>query len=150
MTNKMRRDYQRKFNKKMRELNQNIMKDDLWRGRFVFLQKDAQWSEFADHSGGILIAWVRAYDKQTGYYHDYHIEYAPWMTFFNWHLTMDVGNKFIVEHADVWRNDDSRPSIKTAIDYTKIKVDVAELMRKPSNHYINYVRTGEWADEVYA
>lgn len=137
MTNKMRRDYQRKFNRKIRLLNKNLEKDELWRGRFIFLQKDARWEEFYDHSGGILHLIIRAFDKKTNYYHDYIIEYAPWMTTLNWHLTMDIGNKFIVEDANVWKEKE-RPSLSNAVDYTNTKVNIVELMNRESNYYTPY------------
>ena len=71
MRDKMRKVYQREFNKRIRALNKNIANDELWRGRFVFLQRDARWWRFSDGSGGELIVFVRGYDKKTGYYKDY-------------------------------------------------------------------------------
>ena len=41
MRDKMRKAYQREFNKRIRTLNKNIANDNLWRGRFIFLQRDA-------------------------------------------------------------------------------------------------------------
>ena len=41
MRDKMRKAYQREFNKRIRALNKNIANDNLWRGRFIFLQRDA-------------------------------------------------------------------------------------------------------------
>ena len=40
MKDKMRKAYQRKFNKCIRALNKGIANDNLWRGRFIFLQRD--------------------------------------------------------------------------------------------------------------
>ena len=48
MKYKMRKAYQRKLNKCIRALNKNIENDDLWRGRFVFLQMRTDWYEFED------------------------------------------------------------------------------------------------------
>lgn len=137
MTYKMRRDYQRKFNRKIRLLNKSIEEDNLWKGRFIFLQKNARWEEFFDHSGGVLHLVIRAFDKKTNYHHDYIIEYAPWMSTFNWHLTVDIGNKFIVEDANVWKEKE-RPSLSNAVNYINTKVNVAELMNRESNYYIPY------------
>lgn len=140
---KMRKAYQRKFNHKIHQLNKSIEVDKLWRGRFVFLQRDCRWWKFEDNSGGELAVFVRAYDKKTGYYHDYRLEYAPWMHTFNWHLAMDVGNTFIVEDADVWRQE-GRPSIETAPDFTHTKVDVEKLMAQPWNFYVDAEHFKEW------
>ena len=86
MRSKLRKKYQRELNKKIRALNKNIENDNLWRGRFVFYQKDAHWYVFEDGSGGELIAFIRAYDKKTGYYHDYRLEFTPWRKTINWHI----------------------------------------------------------------
>lgn len=131
---KMRRQYQRKFNRKIHRLNRQIEEDRLWLGRFIFLQKNAFWYKFEDNSGGQLAVFIRGYDKKTGYYHDYRIEYAPWMHFFDSHLITDVANAFIVKHAKVWTEEDP-PRIETAIDYSKTKVDVKKLMAEPWNFY---------------
>ena len=50
MKYKMRKAYQRKLNMHIRALNKNIENDDLWRGRFVFLQMRADWYECEDKS----------------------------------------------------------------------------------------------------
>jgi len=142
----MRKKYQKQFNNKIRQLNKSVENDNLWRGRFIFLQKNAKWWKFCDNSGGELIVFVRAYDKKTGYYHDYRIEYGPWMSTFNWHLTMDIGNKFITEDAEIWKKE-QRPSIETAEDFTNVKVDVDKLMAKPWNFYVSSEYFDKWVEE---
>lgn len=136
MKNKMRAKYQKQFNKRIHALNANIAADELWKGRFVFLQRDCRWVEFSDGSGGELIVFVRAYDKATGYYRDYKIEYAPWISSFNSHLLIDIGNAFIVEHLKLWYYE--KPTLDNTADYRGIKVNIEELMRKPWNFYMNY------------
>ena len=71
----------------------------LWRGRFVFIQMRADWYEFEDKSGGELRVIIRAYDRRTGYYKDYIMDYAPWLYSFDWHLFTDemVTNGEIVD-----------------------------------------------------
>lgn len=135
--NKIRQRYQRLFNHKIRSLNHSIAEDSLWRGRFIFRQKNATWWQFEDNSGGELSVFIRAYDKKTGYYHDYCLDYAPWSICFNWDLIMKVANKFIVEDLDVWKENPC-PNIRTAEDYTKVKVDHMNLMSKPWNFYTSY------------
>lgn len=133
MKDKMRKRYQREFNKRIRTLNRNIAEDNLWRGRFIFLQKDAYWWKFPDNSGGELIVFVRGYDKKTGYYKDFRIEFAPWMRSIEYKL-WEIANKFIVEDCGVW-NEEPRISVNTAPDYTNRKVNVEKLMEGEYNFY---------------
>ena len=137
MRDKMRKAYQREFNECIRTLNKNIANDNLWRGRFIFLQRDAHWRKFSDGSGGELIVFIRGYDKKTGYYKDYHLEFAPWLKSVNWHLSMDIANEFITEAAGVW-SENPRPSIDTAEDWTSAKVNIEKLMVKDWNFHIAY------------
>ena len=136
MRSKLRKKYQRELNKKIRALNKNIENDNLWRGRFVFYQRDAHWYAFEDGSGGELIAFIRAYDKKTGYYHDYRLEFTPWRKTINWHIYMDIANAFIVEHLNVWK-EVPRPDIKNAKDFTKVKIPIEKIMAGEWNFYIS-------------
>lgn len=135
MKYKMRKAYQRKLNKRIRALNKNIENDDLWRGRFVFLQMRTDWYEFEDKSGGELRVIIRAYDRRTGYYKDYIMDYAPWLHSFDWHLSVDVANAFITNDALVWQAD-PRPSLENVIDYRQIPLDREKVKAGPFNWYI--------------
>ena len=118
--NKMRKQYQRQFTKKLREANRAIREDDLWLGRVEVRQVSARWEEFSDGSGGILHTVLRCIDKKTRQYKDYCLEYAPWMRTINWKISMEILNKFFVEDLDVWRTGNPREEIK---DWTKIPID---------------------------
>ena len=118
----------------MRELNQNIKNDGLWNGRFVFRQIDCQFQKFDDNSGGVLYSFVRAYDKRTAYYKDYRIEYAPYFPFPG-STIWEMANKFIVEDACVWQQEDFRPNIP--LDYRNIKVP-EDVWKKEYNWYRGY------------
>ena len=142
MRNKMRKAYQREFNKRIRTLNKNIANDNLWRGRFIFLQRNAYWWKFSDNSGGELIVFIRGYDKKTGYYKDYLLDFAPWLTTVNWHLSMDIANNFITEAVEVW-SENPEPSIGTAEDWTSAKLNVEKLMAKDWNFHVAYK---DWED----
>jgi hypothetical protein len=133
MARKLRKRYQRALNHAIRDLNKNIAEDNLWKGRFYFFQKDARWEEFPDGSGGILHAYIRGYDKATGYYRDCKIEYAPFLTFANWHI-WDFGNQFIVEDVRVW-DEIPRPSITAVKDWTKVPVDTQKVGKFPFNFW---------------
>jgi hypothetical protein len=133
MMDKMRRNYQRKLNRKIRELNHAIEKDDLWRGRFVARQIKARWEKFFDGSDGVLHVIIRMYDKKTGYYKDYWLDYAPYLRFINWHISVDIANKFIVEDLDVWQFEKPYDEIE---DWTKIKVKDG-IFKKEFNFYVD-------------
>ena len=118
--NKTRKEYQRKFTKKLREVNRAIREDNLWLGRVEVRQISARWEEFSDDSGGILHTILRCIDKKTRQYKDYCLEYAPWIRTMNWKISYDILNKFFVEDLDVWRTGNPRDEI---FDWTKVPVD---------------------------
>lgn len=137
-----RDNYQRKLNKLVKALNKNIAKDELWKGRFFFIQKDAFWWHFFDNSEGTLVAYIRAIDKKTGYYHDYKLEYAPWMPFFVGHLTLDVANDFIVNQTNVWK-EDPRPTRDTTLDYRNTPIP-KDILNKGWNFWAPETYFSEW------
>jgi hypothetical protein len=124
--NKIRKEYQRQFTRKLREANKVIREDDLWLGRVEVRQISARWEEFEDGSGGILHTVLRCIDKKTRQYKDYCLEYSPWMKTINWKMSMDILNKFFVEDLDVWRTGNPRDEI---FDWTKAPVDPKALKR---------------------
>ena len=77
-----RKKRQRRFVHYLRQINDNVKNDDLWRGRFEMRQIDAQWvsgnikrfttdgREFRD-TYGTLIAKVKIKDKLTGKTEEY-------------------------------------------------------------------------------
>lgn len=132
----MRKKYQRAFNKKVRAMNANIKSDNLWKGRFEMRQKDAYFEQFSDGSGGILVTFMRVYDKRTHYYKDFKIEFAPYLHFNDWHL-WEAMNRFITEDAKVWEEDPSPRDEGFIKDYTKIHIP-DEIMAKPYNFYVDY------------
>lgn len=131
----MRKNYQKKLNKLIRQLNQSIAEDPLWKGRFVFFQTRTSWWRFDDCSGGLLTSFIRGYDKETGYYHDYRLEYAPWIRVIYWRISTNIVNTFIVKDLDIWANTTRKEYI--AEDYTKVKVDISKLAAMPYNFYMN-------------
>ena len=139
---KIRKSYQRKLNKLIRQVNDNIANDDLWQGRFVFRQINVAFERFFDNSGGVLYSLIRGYDKKTGYYKDTWIQYAPYFDFNGYHL-WEMANTFIVEYTQVWQ-EDPRPSYATAINFNHVKIDES-VWHKPENYNLNYVY---WKKEV--
>lgn len=137
----MRRTYQRKFNKLVRELNRNIANDDLWLGRFVFFQTNAAFDRFEDGSGGLMYIDLRGFDKKTGFYKDFRLDYAPWLRSAGFKV-WEIANHFIAEDSGVW---DEEPRIcrANAVDYRDKAVDVDRAGKLPWNYYL----TAKWFKE---
>jgi len=114
MKDKMRRKAQRKINKAVRELNTNILNDNLWRGRFTIRQKDAGWFRFDDNSGGELRVLLEARDKKTNVCRYFMVDNYD----VRWRLWTEV-NDFIVSDSHVWDNIQEVKDDKT--DWTKVK-----------------------------
>jgi hypothetical protein len=133
MMDKMRRNYQRKLNRKIKELNRAIEEDELWKGRFVARQIKAQWEKFSDGSGGVLHVIIRMYDKKTGYYKDYLLDYAPYFRTINWNISMEIANKFIVDDLKIWEYEEPYEIIE---DYTNIAVK-DNVFKKKFNFYLD-------------
>lgn len=111
-----RKKRQRRFVRYLRQINKNIMDDDLWRGRFEMRQVDAEWisenikrfttdgREFRD-TYWTLIAKVRITDKLTGKAEEHVV---------NTNITD------ILEGYDLWRSmNDFINSIPYAIQQSK-------------------------------
>lgn len=121
MRNKLRRKYQRKLNKIVKNINKSIEEDSLWNGRFVFHIMATDFERFSDGSGGMLYTIIRGYDKKSKVYKDYILQYAPFLPFAQANIWRIV-NKFITEDTDTWHNGNN-PYKEVKIDYRKIKID---------------------------
>lgn len=130
---RLRKNYQRRFNRIIRKLNHNIANDELWKGRFEFRQKKAEYEEFADGSGAMMHFIIRGYDKATGFYKDFRIEYAPWLTFPTYRV-WEAANEFIVNDSCVW---DENPRVETTKDYTHVHMP-DKVMNKDWNFHLSY------------
>ena len=130
----LRQKYQRELNHKVRLINQNVANDDLWLGRFVMRQKDAQFERFEDGSGGLLYPILRIIDKKTGYYKDYRMDFAPYLNN-DWHL-WEMMNKFITEDAQIWDGEISPRDPAFKHDYREEKLPES-IMDKPHNFYLS-------------
>jgi len=107
MKDRQRKRAQRGANKIIRELNQNVAKDDLWRGRFKCKQIGADWYRFEDGSGGILYMDIRIIDKKTGYYKDFRWDHLNSYPNSGWHVWEGLNN-FIVQDLAVWEIENPR------------------------------------------
>ena len=120
MRDKLRKEYQHKLNKLIKEVNKTIENDSLWNGRFVFHIMVTDFERFSDNSGGMLYTIIRGYDKKSKMYKDYDLQYAPYLPFAHVDIWSTV-NKFITKDTDTWYNGNN--PYKDKIDYTKIKID---------------------------
>lgn len=134
--NKFYRTYQKGFTKLLRALNRNIANDNLWQGRFEFRQKYYQLEKFEDGSGGVLYACIRGYDKETGYYKDYHVQYAPYLHG-NEYLLWDIANGFIVKDVNIWSHTPSPRDDGFKKNYTNLHIP-DKVMQEPFNWFLNY------------
>lgn len=96
----------RSANKTARWMNNIILNDDLWRGRFYMRQKSVQWEQYCDKSGLNILYCYEFIDLKTGFTKDYWIdglelEYNGPFTFHVWQKM----NDFIVKECDVWRKE---------------------------------------------
>ena len=139
MKNKLRRSYQRKLNKVVKDMNENIANDDLWKGRFVFHIMATEFEKFSDGSGGLLHAIIRGYDKAEGYYKDYIIAYAPWLHYSDIDVWR-IGNGFITEDSGTYKNGNPFKDKENIPDYTKVKVhkNIWNLKETKLNFYISF------------
>lgn len=97
------------MNQLMRQTNENIAADPLWKGRFYVRQVSAQWYEYEDRSGAELFVVLEFIDRKTGITHTAADTVNNWRYpngFFLWREM----NDFIVEKVNVW-SENPRPSI---------------------------------------
>lgn len=135
-TMKMRKKYQRKLNRFVHNLNENVRNDNLWLGRFEMRQKDVWFEEFSDHSGGILHVILRICDKVTGYYKDYSVSYIN-ERISAWRI-WSVMNTFITEDCNVWRTE-PRPSLNNGFVRDCREMETPKgVMRGKNNWYLKY------------
>lgn len=104
---------QKKVNKWVRAFNQKLREDELWRGRFYIHQERIYlYHTFEDGSGGILGIAFSLNDRKTGMSKEVHFSNYNYF-----HLGLAMNN-FIIHNVDVW-HENPRPSLDTAVDYTK-------------------------------
>lgn len=104
LTSQNRKRHQRAINKLMRDLNKNIERDDLWRGRFRVSQVAAHFVPYEDGSGAELWVCLRFVDRLTGKYEEALETVNHWRMWHGNHLFWKM-NSFITEVSDVWESD---------------------------------------------
>nr|DAG72078.1 MAG TPA: hypothetical protein [Caudoviricetes sp.] len=98
--NKELKKLQRAVNKYIQELNDNILNDDLWRGRFIAKQVNRYDYRYEDGSGYYFTIKLEFKDLKTGqtkiFYETIILLQAIRSKFFS------LMNDFIVKDCDVW------------------------------------------------
>lgn len=97
-----RKKHQRKLNKIIRDMNENLAKDELWRGRFYAKQGDySHFYRYEDGSGWELYVVIELRDRLTGQVHRIGESVNYWAMWHGSHLFWEM-NSFIVERVGAW------------------------------------------------
>lgn len=99
LTSKDTKVHQRRMNKYMRDLNNNIKNDNLWRGRFYVHQVARQRQVYEDGSGLELWVTLEFVDRKTGRTKQILDTVNHWT--FSGDLWMAM-NSFIINDVNVW------------------------------------------------
>lgn len=115
-----RKTYQHRINKLMRTINKNIERDELWRGRFIVRQQEAQWVRC---DSGFYDLWVvlQFTDRLTGQTWEKSGTVNDW-AFYNGYTLWWTINNFIVDICDVWRKDPMPGSKEYCALITEFKI----------------------------
>lgn len=139
MRNRERNKYQKQLTKMLRAWNKSIEEDELWLGRFYVMQRRTLWFEFPSQiwdkeAGGIMNVQIRVYDRETNYYKDYMLEYAPYLCTTTSRIFRII-NDFIVKDLGVWELD-PRPQFGKTKDYCGQKYMQND--SRPDNFHLGY------------
>lgn len=95
--------YLRSANKTIRCVNDGILHDNLWRGRFYARQKKYWKQEYEDKSGLHVVFLYEFIDLKTGQTKDYWFDNLDldYNMFFKYKIWQSM-NDFIVKECDVW------------------------------------------------
>lgn len=112
LTSKNAKVHQRRINRYMRDLNNNIKNDNLWQGRFYVHQIGRQRYNYEDGSGMELWVTLEFVDRKTGRTKQVLDTVNSWT--FSGDLWIEMNN-FIVSDVNVW-SEDPRPGTKEWFD----------------------------------
>lgn len=110
-------------------MNNAMLHDSLWRGRFYIRQHYRYMHPYDDKSGMSAFYVFTLFDLKTGFYKDVAIDGMNFEEPFNGYRLWQELNHFIVEDCDVWRCEDDVRADTTiyrkkgeVIDIEKIKL----------------------------
>jgi hypothetical protein len=118
LTSQNRKVHQRAMNRAMRAINKNIEQDDLWNGRFIVRQREADWIPYEDNSGWELYVTLKFIDRCTGRYFVHNGSVNHWIHWDGSALWRAM-NDFIVERCDVWNEELARTDRQAWREYNK-------------------------------
>ena len=124
MRNHKKHNLKSKINKAIRAINNNIAEDNLWKGRFVVLNRAMWIYEYDDGSGVYAVVRVAAFDKKTRKYEELIMDEYDILGYWGngsfklWNFI----NDFIVDKVKVWSENPSPRDKDFVVDYTKISV----------------------------
>lgn len=125
-----RKKQQRKINRLIRKMNKNIENDPLWKGRFCARQiLTPEWTVYEDKSGAELFVQFLFIDKKTEKVFHCADSVSSWCHWGGSKLWEKM-NWFITEYCRIWYDEDPRPTIYNAVDYTQVKIDIEKLKEK--------------------
>ena len=117
MRNKRREKLQRQVNKKVKNMNIDVRKDPLWKGRYFARQIRANFHEFEDGSGVMMNFALRFFDRKTKNFKDYYFHtFTGGVDWLNWDF-FEAMNEFII-NSGVWE-ESPRPTYNNTPDYRK-------------------------------
>ena len=112
-----RKKAQRRVNHVIREINDGILKDSLWNGRFYIRQLASWIRPWPDNSGLTGIIHCEFIDLKSGFTKEYWFDLIDFEKPFVSHIWWTM-NSFITEEAPVWRQEIS-PYDEPRIQYRK-------------------------------
>jgi hypothetical protein len=124
MRNHKKHKLKSKINKAIRVINKNIAEDNLWKGRFVVLNRAMWMHEYEDKSGVYAVIRIAAFDKKTGKYEELMMDEYDVLGYWGngsfklWNFI----NDFIVDKVKVWSENPSPRDKDFVVDYTKVPV----------------------------
>ena len=104
-SSKSKRNLKRKIVKVTKDLNDNILHDELWRGRFYVTCGAIQYANYVDGSGTYGWVYLTFCDLATGQVSQAIFDDLDF-TMFNGYKVWERLNSFIVDDCDVWRDKD--------------------------------------------
>ena len=112
-----RKKAQRRVNHVIREINDGILKDNLWNGRFYIRQLASWIRPWQDNSGLTGIIHCEFIDLKSGFTKEYWFDLIDFEKPFVSHIWWTM-NSFITEEAPVWGQEIS-PYDEPRIQYRK-------------------------------
>lgn len=94
MKNKFTKKRQRKVNKAVKLMNQNLQNDPIWKGRFQVTQIKRYWEKFPDNSGGIFSVLLKIKDEKTNIEELFWLNYSFFFQYDLWRKVNDFACKF--------------------------------------------------------